>query len=166
MMSNKCSKIKKSIKKPMKNGLMFPLDMYGSTLGSFAVAYWMCGQSRSHFYLKKMFKVLQKEMPEFNSYDELVSKLKAAYDCPKVDLPIVAVASDSGSLIFTVMIDGLILPNREDGIPLGGFMHPQGVFDLNGCEVLHYKYLKNLHGDFEEVNKEEKKDVSEEKDIQ
>ena len=165
-MSNKCSKIKKSIKKPMKNGLMFPLDMYGSTIGSFAVAYWMCGQARSHFYLKKMFKVLQKQMPEFKDYKELISKLKAAYDCPNVDLPIVAVASDTGSLLFTVIVDGLLIPNREDGIPLGCFLHPQRVFDLRGNEVLQYKYIKNLHGDIEEVNKEEKKDVVEEKGVQ
>lgn len=159
-MSNKVSKVKKSIKKPMKNGLTFPTDMYLTTIGSFAVSYWMCGQSRSKFFLKKMFKVLQKEMPEFNNYEELISKLRAAYDCPNTDLPIVAVATDTGNLLFTVFIDDTILPNREDGIP-AGFMHPTRVFDLNGCEILHYKYLKNLFGDLEEVNKEEKKDVSE-----
>lgn len=161
-MSNKVSKVKKSINKKKKNGLLFPLAMYLSTIGSFAVSYWMCGRSRSHFYLEKMFRVLQKEMTPFNSYPELISKLRAAYDCPDVDLPIVAVATDSGALLFTVFIDDTILPNREDGIPTG-FMHPVRVFDLNGCEVLHYKYIKNLRGEIEEVNKEEKKDASEEK---
>lgn len=161
-MSNKISKVKKSINKKKKNGLLFPTEMYLSTIGSFAVAHYLCGRSRSHFYLEKMFRVLQKEMTPFNSYPELISKLRAAYDCPAVDLPIVAVATDSGTLLFTVFLDDTILPNREDGFPVG-FMHPVRVFDLNGCEVLHYKYIKNIKGDIEEVNKEEKKDASEER---
>lgn len=161
-MSNKAKKIGKNVNKKKKNGLLFPTDMYLSTIGSFAVAHYLCGRSRSHFYLEKMFRVLQKEMPEFNNFEELISKLRAAYDCPDVDLPIVAVATESGALLFTVFLDDTILPNREDGIPTG-FMHPVRVFDLNGCEVLHYKYIKNLRGEIEEVNKEEKKDASEEK---
>lgn len=159
-MSSKAKKIGKNVNKKRKNGLLFPTDMYLTTIGSFAVAHYLCGKSRSHFYLEKMFKVLQKEMPEFNNFEELISKLRAAYDCPDIDLPIVAVATDTGNLLFTVFMDDTILPNREDGIP-AGFMHPARVFDLNGCEVLHYKYIKNLLGDLEEVNKEEKKDVSE-----
>ncbi len=159
-MSNKIKCVGKNVTKKRKNGLLFPTDMYLTTIGSFAVAHYLCGRSRSRFYLEKIFKVLQKEMPEFNSYTELISKLRAAYDCPNIDLPIVAVATDTGSLLFTVFIDGLILPNREDGIP-AGFMHPTRVFDLNGCEVLHYKYIKNMKGDIEEVNKEEKKDAAE-----
>lgn len=159
-MSNKAKRTGKNLSKKRKTGLIFPTEMYLTTIGSFAISYWMCGQSRSHFYLEKMFKVLQKEMPEFNNFEELISKLRAAYDCPDIDLPIVAVATDTGNLLFTVFMDGIILPNREDGVP-AGFMHPARVFDLNGCEVLHYKYIKNLLGDLEEVNKEEKKDVSE-----
>lgn len=160
-MSSKAKKIGKNVNKKRKNGLLFPTDMYLTTIGSFAVAHYLCGKSRSHFYLEKMFKVLQKEMPEFKNYEELISKLRAAYDCPDIDLPIVAVATDTGNLLFTVFMDDTILPNREDGIP-AGFMHPARVFDLTGHEILHYKYLKNLFGDLEEVNKEEKKDVIEE----
>jgi hypothetical protein len=160
-MSNKVKRVGKNVNKKRKTGLTFPTEMYLTTIGSFAISYWMCGQSRSKFFLEKMFKVLQKEMPEFNSYPELISKLRAAYDCPNIDLPIVAVATDSGTLLFTAFLDDTILPNREDGLPVG-FMHPVRVFDLNGCEVLHYKYIKNIKGDIEEVNKEEKKDASEE----
>ena len=152
-MSSKAKKTIKNMNKKRKNGLLFPTDMYLTTIGSFAVAHYLCGRSRSRFYLEKMFKVLQKKMPEFNNFEELISKLRAAYDCPNIDLPIVAVATDTGSLLFTVFIDDVILPNREDGVP-AGFMHPARVFDLNGCEVLHYKYIKNMHGDIEEVNKE------------
>ena len=155
-MSSKVKKMSKKMGKKRKNSLLFPIEMYLTTIGSFAVAYHMCGRSRSHFYLKKIFKVLQKKLPEFNSYIELISKLRAAYDCPDIDLPIVAVATDTGNLLFTVFLDGLIMPNREDGIP-AGFMHPNRVFDLNGQEVFHYKYIKNMKGDIEEVNKEKNK---------
>lgn len=130
--------------------MIFDLDIYTSTIGSLVAAHYLCGHCPSPFFIKRKWRRFKKYdelkdtyyMPKnFNSIKEMVHKVRTYFRLDEVDLPIVLVVGDTGNALFTVLYNGMILPNMENGQPLSTFLHPVKVYDLEGNEIKDYKTL-------------------------
>ena len=133
------------MKKKMRNKILrFPKEMYVTSVGSFVIANYMLGNIGYNRAIKYYKRYEQQDLNlDFNDVPSLVHAISIFFGMPEKKLPIVAVTTDWGSLGFAVYIiegeDQLkLLPNTDDGIPVGFIQHPKNIYNLKGdllCSV-------------------------------
>lgn len=127
------------MKKYRNKVLKFPSNMYVSAVGSYIVASYMLGKISLKRSIKYYRKYEQQDLNlDFNDVPSLVHAICIFFGIKEEEgLPIAAVTTDWGSLGFCVYIiegeDQLrLLPNTEDGIPVGFIQHPKNIYNLKG----------------------------------
>lgn len=127
------------MKKYRNKVLKFSSNMYVSAVGSFVIANYMLGKISLKRAIKYYRKYEQQDLNlEFSDVPSLVHAICIFFGIKEEeDLPIAAVTTDWGSLGFAVYIiegeDQLrLLPNTEDGIPVGFIQHPKNIYNLKG----------------------------------
>lgn len=127
------------MKKNLRNKVLkFPSSMYVTAVGSFVIANYMLGNISYNRALKYYKRYEESDLNlDFNDVPSLVHAISIFFSIPEKKLPIVAVTTDWGALAFCVYIiegeDQLrLLPNTEDGIPVGFIQHPKNIYNLKG----------------------------------
>lgn len=128
------------MKKNLRNKILkFPSEMYVTSVGSFVIANYMLGNGSLNGAIKKYKRYKEKDLNlDFSDVPSLVHAICIFFGIKEEDgLPIAAVTTDWGSLAFAVYIiegeDQLrLLPNTEDGIPVGFIQHPKNIYNLKG----------------------------------
>lgn len=128
------------MKKYRNKVLKFPSNMYVTSVGSFVIANYMLGKISLKRAIKYYRKYEQQDLNlEFSDIPSLVHAICIFFGIKEEEegLPIAAVTTDWGSLGFVVYIiegeDQLrLLPNTEDGIPVGFIQHPKNIYNLKG----------------------------------
>lgn len=126
------------MKKYRNKVLKFPSHMYVTAVGSYVIARHMLGD----IGLKRAIKYYRRYEDtdlnlDFTDVPSLVHSICIFFGIDeKDDLPIAAVTTDWGALGFAVYAtegDRLVLlPNTEDGIPVGFIQHPKNIYNLKG----------------------------------
>lgn len=126
------------MKKYRNKVLKFPSNMYVTAVGSYIIARNMLGG----IGLKRAIKYYRRYEDtdlnlDFTDVPSLVHSICIFFGIDeKDDLPIAAVTTDWGALGFAVYAtegDRLVLlPNTEDGIPVGFIQHPKNIYNLKG----------------------------------
>lgn len=133
------------MKKYRNKVLKFPSSMYVTAVGSYIIARHMLGD----IGLKRAIKYYRRYEDtdlnlQFKDVPSLVHSICIFFGIKEdYDQPIAAVTTEWGSLGFAVFIvtgeDQLrLLPNTEDGIPVGFIQHPKNIYNLKGdllCSV-------------------------------
>lgn len=128
------------MKKNLRNKtLKFPSNMYVSAVGSYIVASYMLGKISLKRAIKFYRKYEKQDLNlDFSDVPSLVHAICIFFGIQEEEgLPIAAVTTDWGALAFAVYIiegeDQLrLLPNTEDGIPVGFIQHPKNIYNLKG----------------------------------
>ena len=128
------------MKKNLRNKVLkFPSSMYVTAVGSFVIANYMLGKISLKRAIKYYRKYEQQDLNlDFTDVPSLVHAISIFFGIKEEEgLPIAAVTTDWGSLGFAVYIiegeDQLrLLPNTEDGIPVGFIQHPKNIYNLKG----------------------------------
>lgn len=128
------------MKKSLRNKILkFPSNAYCTAVGSYIVASYMLGKISLKRAIKYYRKYEQQDLNlEFSDVPSLVHAICIFFGIKEEEgLPIAAVTTDWGSLAFCVYIiegeDQLrLLPNTEDGIPVGFIQHPKNIYNLKG----------------------------------
>lgn len=128
------------MKKGLRNKIIkFPRDMYVTSVGSFVIAEYMLGKISLKRAIKYYKKYVKTDLNlDFSDVPSLVHAICIFFGIKEdYDQPIAAVTTEWGSLGFAVFIvtgeDQLrLLPNTEDGIPVGFIQHPKNIYNLKG----------------------------------
>lgn len=127
------------MKKYRNKILKFPRDAYCTAVGSFVIAEYMLGKISLKRAIKYYRKYVKTDLNlDFSDVPSLVHAICIFFGIKEdYDQPIAAVTTEWGSLGFTVFIvtgeDQLrLLPNTEDGIPVGFIQHPKNIYNLKG----------------------------------
>jgi hypothetical protein len=128
------------MKKGLRNKIMkFPRDAYCTAVGSFVISEYMLGKISLKRAIKYYRKYAKQDLNlEFSDVPSLVHAICIFFGIKEdLDQPIAAVTTEWGSLGFAVYIvtgeDQLrLLPNTEDGIPVGFIQHPKNIYNLKG----------------------------------
>ena len=128
-----------TMKKYRNKVLKFPSNMYVTSVGSLVISMYMLGKISLKRSIKYYRKYEQQDLNlEFSDVPSLVHAICIFFGIKEEDgLPIAAVTTDWGSLGFAIYIiegeDQLrLLPNTEDGIPVGFIQHPKNIYNLKG----------------------------------
>lgn len=129
------------MKKYRNKVLKFPSNMYVTSVGSYVIARYMLGD----IGLKRAIKYYRRYEDtdlnlDFSDVPSLVHAVCIFFGIDeKDDLPIAAVTTDWGALGFAIYAtEGdqmVLLPNTEDGIPVGFIQHPKNIYDLKGEQL-------------------------------
>lgn len=128
-----------TMKKYRNKVLKFPSNMYVTSVGSLVISMYMLGKISLKRAIKYYRKYEKQDLNlEFSDVPSLVHAICIFFGITEEEgLPIAAVTTDWGSLAFCVYIiegeDQLrLLPNTEDGIPVGFIQHPKNIYNLKG----------------------------------
>lgn len=127
------------MKKYRNKILKFSRDMYVTSVGSFVIAEYMLGKISLKRAIKYYRKYVKTDLNlDFSDVPSLVHAICIFFGIKEdLELPIAAVTTDWGTLQFTpYIIEGedqlRLLPNTEDGIPVGFIQHPKNIYNLKG----------------------------------
>lgn len=127
------------MKKKYRNRILrFPSEMYVTSVGSFVIANYILGNGSLNGAIKKYKRYKEKDLNlDYDDLSSLIHAICIFFNIKEdLELPIAAITTDWGTLQFTPYViecnKMVLLPNTEDGIPVGFIQHPKNIYNLKG----------------------------------